>query len=79
MLVHSGKVADGMEDWAFSEPLNLKKGTYDLSFFYRTSKNNATDKYRQSMRAMLGTAPTAEGMTTELLKQDDFLVAGQRS
>lgn len=79
VLVHSGKVADGMEDWAFSEPLNLKKGTYDLSFFYRTSKNNATDKYRQSMRAMLGTAPTAEGMTTELLKQDDFLVAGQRS
>lgn len=76
-LVHQGKVTDGNEDWAFSEPVQLKKGTYDLSFFYRTSKNFKTGTPQQTFRAMLGTAPEAGKMTTELLKEENLLWPGQ--
>lgn len=76
-LMHQGKVADGSEDWAFSEPIELKKGTYDLSFFYRTTKNFKTGTPQQSFRAMLGTAAEADKMTTELLKEENFLLPGQ--
>ncbi len=76
-LVHQGKVTDGSEDWAFSEPIELKKGTYDLSFFYRTTKNFKTGTPQQTFRAMLGTAAEAGKMTEELLKEEDFLLPGQ--
>lgn len=76
-LCHTGKVADGEEDWAFSEPLSLEKGTYDISFFYRTTKNNKQAKQTQAFRAMVGSAPEADKMTTLLLEEDNLLVPGQ--
>lgn len=76
-LCHTGKVAEGKEDWAFSEPFSLKKGSYDLSFFYRTSKNFKKDTYSQTFRAMLATAPQADKVGKELLSVKDLLVAGQ--
>lgn len=77
-LCHTGKVAEGKEDWAFSEPFSLKKGNYDLSFFYRTSKNfkNATTQ-SQTFRAMLATAPQADKVGAELLNVKDLLIPGQ--
>ena len=76
-LCHTGKVADGEEDWAFSEPLSLEKGTYDISFFYRTTKNNKQATQTQAFRAMVGSAPEADKMTTSLLEEDNLLVPGQ--
>ena len=78
-LCHTGKVAEGKEDWAFSEPLQLEKGTYDIAFFYRTTKNYKLATQAQTFRAMLGTAPEADKMTTQLLKEEDLLVSGQWS
>lgn len=78
-LCHTGKVAEGKEDLAFSEPLQLEKGTYDIAFFYRTTKNYKLATQAQTFRAMLGTAPEADKMTTQLLKEEDLLVSGQWS
>ena len=76
-LCHTGKVTEGEEDWAFSEPLTLEKGTYDISFFYRTTKNNKQATQAQNFRAMVGSAPEADKMTTLLLEEDNLLVPGQ--
>ena len=79
VLTHTGKVAEGKEDWAFSEPLKLEKGRYDISFFYRASKNFKLSTQAQTFRAMVGTAPEADKMTTELVKVENLLTPNQWS
>ena len=59
--------------------MQLEKGTYDIAFFYRTTKNYKLATQAQTFRAMLGTAPEADKMTTQLLKEEDLLVSGQWS
>lgn len=75
-LCHQGKVAEGTEDWAFSEPLKLTAGKYDLSFFYRASKNFKLATQSQTFRAMLATAPEPSAATTELMSVDGLLLPG---
>lgn len=78
-LAHQYAVAEDSEDWAISEPIRLKKGSYELSFFYRSDRNWDTDTYKQSFRAALGTAATAEAMTTPVFELKDFAIKGNRS
>lgn len=79
LLAHQNAVAAGSTDWAFSEPIRLKKGTYELSFFYRTTRNLATTAYQQSFRAAMGTAADSLSMTIPVFELSDFTIKGNRA
>ncbi|MDO4159115.1 MAG: T9SS type A sorting domain-containing protein [Prevotellaceae bacterium] len=74
-LRHRGNVTEGYEDWAFSECIEIPKGQYEISFFYRTNVNSATSRYRQSFSVKLGNGAAPENMTTDIVDFKDILVA----
>lgn len=67
---------DDNDAWAFSECMEIPAGTYELSYFYRTSPNWDMDAYRQNFRLMLGNAQTAESMTIEMSRHENILESG---
>jgi uncharacterized protein affecting Mg2+/Co2+ transport len=64
-------------DWAFLHKLWLDAGTYDFCFFWRTSGGNTGDAYRKSFSIYLGSAPSADKMTTRLFEGNDLLNASE--
>lgn len=79
VLGHEGIVPNGKEDWAFSEAFYLTKGSYELSFFYRTFKNWDTEEYKQSLRVMMGHTADPVAMETPIYEHNDFTISGSRS
>lgn len=74
-LRHNGKVAEGTKDWVFSECINMPRGSYDVSFFYRTNPNQAKDAYKQNFSLNLGNNRTPDAMTTQIVSMDGVLVS----
>lgn len=74
VLSHYGKVAEGVNDYAFSECLSMTKGTYEVSFFYRTNVNGNNAKNTQFFSLSIGDDRTPEAMTTEIASIDSVLV-----
>ncbi|MFA5509318.1 MAG: choice-of-anchor J domain-containing protein [Candidatus Cloacimonadaceae bacterium] len=57
------------DDYAVSPPLSLTGGvSYQLDFYYRAYSASYTEK----LKVMIGTAPTAEAMTTTVIDLDGF-------
>lgn len=77
VLRHNGKVAAGTKDWAYSECINIPKGRYEVSFFYRTNVNNTKDTNKKDFNVSLGKDRTPEAMTTNIAEFEDVLVSGQ--
>ncbi|NLO11443.1 MAG: hypothetical protein GX122_03370 [Candidatus Cloacimonetes bacterium] len=66
VMYHSTNATD---DYAVSPPLSLTGGvSYQLDFYYRAYSASYTEK----LKVMLGTAPTAEAMTTTVIDLDGF-------
>ncbi|MEI6123209.1 MAG: choice-of-anchor J domain-containing protein [Bacteroidota bacterium] len=62
---YSYNTASAANDWFFTKCTNLNSGTnYVLKFWYRGASTSFTEK----MRVKIGTAPTAAGMTTQLVQ-----------
>lgn len=78
VLEHDGSVADGQEDWAFSEAVNLPKGRSELSFFYRTRVYFDSDDMKQSFAVKMGKEPSRQGMTMSVADFKDITVAGSQ-
>lgn len=74
VLQHNGVVADGKQDWAFSECIEMPKGKYEVSFFYRTYINFNTPDFQQSFEMKMGTDRTPQGMTIDVAKFDNITV-----
>jgi hypothetical protein len=74
-LVHTGTTGNVKNnDWAISECIEMPKGDYELSFFYRTALNWDTPEYLQSFKVMLGTDATPEKMTMPIVSFDSITV-----
>lgn len=56
-ISYNGALA--MDDWFFSPGLDLTPGTYNVSFWYRSSGS-----YPEALEVKWGTAPNAAGMTS---------------
>lgn len=76
VLKHSGKVTTGTKDWAYSECIYIPKGTYEVSFFYRTNVNGNKTTYLQNFSLNVGNDRTPQAMTTEIVNLDSVLVYG---
>ncbi len=74
VLAHTNTSGSDTDDWAFSDCIEIPKGTYDLSFFYRTYINWDTPKYAQNLKVMIGTAASPDSMTETVLQLDSFTV-----
>lgn len=74
VLAHNNVTGEVADDWAFSDCIEIPKGTYDLSFFYRTFINWDTPKHVQNLKVMMGTAASPDSMTETVLQLDSFTV-----
>ena len=70
---HEGKSGEN-GDWIYSGCIELSKGTYDFSFFYRTLQGMTDEKYAQNFELFLGTEPKEEAMLKSVYKAVDVLV-----
>lgn len=59
-----------MDDWFFSPGLNLVPGTYNVSFFYRSSGAS----FPEALEVKWGTAPNAAGMTSAAIFDNGNIV-----
>jgi hypothetical protein len=67
-LCLSGKSTDQEKgDNVFLNRVYMKKGTYQLSFFWSTTKGQTAERYQRSFTAYLCKSATAEAMTTPLV------------
>ncbi|WP_288151907.1 hypothetical protein [uncultured Prevotella sp.] len=64
------------DDWAYSDAVELKKGKYEISFFYRGRTYFSGPDYTQKFEAKMGTARTPEAMTTEIFRTDSTDIYG---
>lgn len=70
-LSHIRSYADTpADDWAYSEAVSLKKGKYEVAFYYRGRTYFSGDEYTQKFEAKLGKERTPEAMTTEVFRTD---------
>jgi len=76
VLRHNGKVTAGTKDWAYSDCINIPKGRYEVSFFYRTNVNNTKDTNKKDFNLSLGKDRTPEAMTTNIAEFEGVLVGG---
>lgn len=78
-LAHSGKAQTEGGDWAFLNRVYLPKGTYDVSFFWKTMTNQAKATYAQSFSAWLGKEASADAMTVKLAEVTDSTNADHKA
>ena len=74
VLQHTASNSGTVDDWAFSECVEIPAGTYDISFFYRTNLNFETEKYQQKLSLMMGDGRTPEEMTRTIASYENFTV-----
>ncbi len=79
-IVHSGKAADALGDWAFSGCIDIPEGTHELSFFFRTALNGkSASSYAQNFEVYLGSKADSASMTKLVYKSDaDVIVSDRR-
>lgn len=71
VLKHSNWDDNPADNWAFSEGIEIAKGRYEVSYFHHEAEWFDGDEYLQNFEVKMGTAPTAEGMSIEVDKQED--------
>lgn len=64
------------DDWAYSDAVELKKGKYEISFFYHGDFHFSGPDFTQKFEAKMGTARTPEAMTTEIFRTDSTDIYG---
>jgi hypothetical protein len=72
LMQHSGAAQEN-GDWAFLNRVNLKPGTYDFSFFWKTMTNNTNENMSQNFSVYIGTEASPDAMTTLLYDKQDAL------
>ena len=74
-LAHDRVTTDSpADDWAYSECIEIPKGEYEMSFFYRTALNWDTEAYVQNFSVHMGKEPTAQAMNTQLFQFENSTV-----
>lgn len=74
-ITHSGRPkAEGGDIMVFNR-VYLPAGTYDFSFFWKSTQNQTGDTYKQSFDVLIGTGSTLESLTDTLFTFEQALAA----